>query len=91
LKNLTVLKINDADIEGGGLVKLKNAQNLKLLYLNSTAVTLDHLKLLDGHLNLVKIFVYKTSVSTNPDNKLSFELETGDFLLPKLATDTIVY
>jgi uncharacterized membrane protein len=91
LKNLTVLKINDADIEGGSLVKLKNAQNLKLLYLNSTAVTLDHLKLLDGHLNLTKIFVYKTSVSTNPDDKLSFELETGDFLLPKLATDTIVY
>ncbi|MDG1277694.1 MAG: hypothetical protein P8O16_10460 [Algoriphagus sp.] len=89
--NITVLKVNGLEITGENLFSLKNCQNLKLLYLNSTDVTMESLSLLDGHPTLEKVYVFKTPASSQEKKNFSFELETGDYLLPKLATDTIVY
>jgi hypothetical protein len=89
--NITILKLNGLEISGKNLFSLKNCTNLKLLYLNSTAISMESLSLLDGHPTLEKVYVFKTPASNQEKVRFSFELETGDYLLPKLATDTIVY
>lgn len=89
--NITVLKLNGLEISGKNLFSLKNCTNLKLLYLNSTAISMESLSLLDGHPTLEKVYVFKTPASNQEKVRFSFELETGDYLLPKLATDTMVY
>jgi uncharacterized membrane protein len=91
LRYLTTLKLNGIEMEGKGLEKLKDSKNLKLLYLNSTELTLENLTQLDGHPSLEKVYIFKTPASGQGKRNFSFHLETGDFLLPKLASDTIVY
>lgn len=91
IQNITVLKLNGLSITGENLNSLTNSKNLKLLYLNSTAVSMENLKLLDKHPSLEKVYIFKTPASGQGKRDFSFHLETGDFLLPKLATDTIVY
>ncbi len=91
LIHLTTLKLNGIEMEGKGLEKLKDSKNLKLLYLNSTELALENLTQLDGHPSLEKVYIFKTPASNLAKGNFSFELETGDFLLPKLASDTIVY
>jgi hypothetical protein len=89
--NITVLKLNGLKISGENLSLLKNCTNLKLLYLNSTEVSIESLRLLDGHPTLEKVYVFKTPASSQEKKEFSFELETGEYMLPKLETDTIVY
>ncbi|WP_051315870.1 c-type cytochrome domain-containing protein [Algoriphagus vanfongensis] len=90
--NLTVLKLNETGISGEGLEKLLKNENLKNLYLNKTQVTLEHLESLRNHPGLEKVFVFDTPASGNElAGEFSFYLERGNYLLPKLATDTIVY
>lgn len=90
--NLTVLKLNETGISGKGLEKLLKNENLKNLYLNKTQVTLEHLESLQNHPGLEKVFVFDTPASGNElAREFSFYLERGNYLLPKLATDTIVY
>lgn len=90
--NLTVLKLNETGISGEGLEKLLKNENLKNLYLNKTQMTLEHLESLQNHPGLEKVFVFDTPASKNEQaREFSFYLERGNYLLPKLATDTIVY
>ncbi|MFC3880565.1 c-type cytochrome domain-containing protein [Algoriphagus namhaensis] len=91
LENLTILKLNSLPLSGENLELLINNQNLKIIYLNSSNISIENLRLLDGHPSLEKVYAFKTPASSQEKVKLSFELETGDFMLPKLATDTIVY
>lgn len=95
LPNLTVLKINDTAISGSSLGKLAQLPNLKLLYLNKTEVNLTQVQSLSSSKSLQKVFVYETPAAAEIQNsgKLSFPflLEAGNYSLPKLPTDTIVY
>lgn len=95
LPNLTVLKLSNTSISGNSLVKLSQLPNLKLLYLNKTEVSLEQIQTLSSSKSLEKVFVYETPASAeSPEaGKLSFPflLETGNYSLPKLPTDTIVY
>jgi uncharacterized membrane protein/mono/diheme cytochrome c family protein len=90
--NLTVLKLNETDISGNGLEKLQKNENLKNLYLNKTQVTLELLESLQDHPSLEKVFAFDTPAAENNNSKeFSFHLEKGNYLLPKLPTDTIVF
>jgi hypothetical protein len=91
LRHPTTLKLNGIELEGKDLRKFKDSKNLKLLYLNSTELTLKNLTQLNGHQSLEKVYTFKTPASGQGKRDFSFHLETGDFLLPKLASDTIVY
>jgi uncharacterized membrane protein len=95
LVNLTVLKLNDTAITGESLEKLSRSPHLKLLYLNKTGVTLAQVQKLTSYQSLEKVFVFDTPASAEFLNsgKLSFPflLETGNYQLPKLPTDTLVY
>ncbi|SFT87506.1 Uncharacterized membrane protein [Algoriphagus locisalis] len=92
LPNLTVLKLNQTDIQGSGLGKLAENKTLKLLYINNTQVTREKLSVLDGHPMLEKVFAFESPAADSGSSaQFSFYLETGDFTLPPLPTDTIVY
>lgn len=92
LSNLTVLKLNQTTLSGAQLGALSGCKNLKLLYLNSTQTSIENLSALNQHPNLQKVFAYQTPAgqSSNP-GKLSFQLEIGNYTLPKIPADTIVY
>ena len=92
LPNLTVLKLNQTGISGSQLGSLSTCKNLKLLYLNSTQLSLENLSGINKHPSLQKVFAFQTpaGASENP-GKFNFELETGNYSLPKILADTIVY
>ncbi len=92
LPNLTVLKLNQTWLTGIQLAALSNCKNLKLLYLNSTQLSIENLSQITMHPSLQKVFAFQTPAgeSENP-GKFSFELETGNYSLPKIPADTIVY
>jgi uncharacterized membrane protein len=95
LPHLTVLKLSDTPITGASLEKLALLPHLKLLYLNNTDIRLAHIQALSSSKSLQKLFIYGTPASAEiPDaEKLSFPflVESGNYTLPKLPTDTIVY
>ncbi|WP_332911147.1 hypothetical protein [Algoriphagus boritolerans] len=92
---LTVLKLNETVISGNSLEKLSQLPNLKLLYLNKTGVNLAQIQQLASNQSLEKVFIFDTPASAEFLNSgklsLPFLLETGNYQLPKLPTDTIVY
>ncbi len=92
LPNLTVLKLNQTGISGSQLNRLSTCKNLKLLYLNLTQLSFENLSGINMHPSLQKVFAFQTpaAASQNP-GKFSFELETGNYSLPKIPADTIVY
>lgn len=95
LSNLTVLKLNSTAISGNSLEKLAQLPNLKLLYLNKTQVSLAQIQALTASKSLQKVFAFDTPAAMELANsgKLNFPflLEGGNYSLPKLPTDTIVY
>lgn len=92
LPNLTVLKLNQTALSGSQLSELSNCKNLKLLYLNSTQLSLENLSGINMHPSLQKVFAFQTPAGESMiPGKFSFELETGNYSLPKIPADTIVY
>jgi len=95
LSNLTVLKLNETAISSNSLDKLAQLPHLKLLYLNKTGVNLRIIEKLSSTKSLQKVFAYQTPAAEEFPNSgklsLPFLLETGNYSLPKLPTDTIVY
>lgn len=95
LSNLTVLKLNETAISGNSLEKLSQLTHLKMLYLNKTGVNLRIIEQLASTKSLQKVFAYQTPAAEEFPNSgkrsLPFLLETGNYSLPKLPTDTIVY
>jgi uncharacterized membrane protein len=93
--NLTVLKLNNTSISGKSMELLAQLPNLKILYLNKTEVNLEQIQSLATSKSLEKVFVYETPASAeipaNDKIKFPFLLEVGNYELPKLPTDTIVY
>ncbi|GAA0879048.1 ribonuclease inhibitor [Algoriphagus jejuensis] len=95
MPNLTVLKLNNTAITGKSLEKLALLPHLKLLYLNNTGVNLSQIQDLTSSKSFEKVFVYETPAAGEISNagklSLPFLVESGNYTLPKLATDTIVY
>jgi uncharacterized membrane protein len=95
LSNLTVLKLNSTSISGNSLEKLAQLPNLKLLYLNKTQVSLAQIQALTASKSLQKVFAFDTpaamELASSGKQSFPFLLETGNYSLPKLQTDTIVY
>jgi len=92
-ENLTILKMNGTQISGNGLEMLQQCRNLNQLHLTETEVSWDNLKLLNEHPTLEKVFAYKTPAAAgNKDNvEFNFEVMFGNFELPILPTDSIIF
>jgi uncharacterized membrane protein/mono/diheme cytochrome c family protein len=95
LSNLTVLKLSQTSITGKSLNKLTQLPHLKLLYLNDTEVSLAQIESLASSQSLEKLFIYKTPASLEivdfGNLKFPFLIEFGNYTLPKLPSDTVVY
>lgn len=92
-ENLTILKLNGTQISGNGLELLQKNKHLNQLHLTETEVSWDNLKLLNEHPKLEKVFAYNTPATKDDPQKFefSFEVMLGNFKLPILPTDTIVF
>lgn len=92
-ENLTILKLNGTQITGTGLETLKHCDHLNQLHLIETDLSLENLELLNGHPKLQKVFAYKTPAALEKGHKIEFTFEVmiGNFELPVLPTDSIIY
>lgn len=95
LENLSILKINQVGVEGEGIEALHDLKHLKRLYLNHSKLQLKHLLTIAEHVSLEGIFFYSTpasqEISEVEHSKFLAKLEFGNYELPVLSSDSIVY
>jgi len=96
LHNLRVLYLNGTNITDAGLSKLSSLSELRSLSLVGTSVTDASVDAFINMKNLTNLFVYQTSLSRQGIEKLlekhvEIKIDTGNYMLRKLPTDTIVY
>lgn len=96
LTNLRVLYLNGTAITDAGIAKLSNLSELRWLTVvgaqvtDASATTLAQLKKLDN------LFVYQTQITRKGISRLiegnkELRIDTGNYNLEKLPTDTVVY
>lgn len=96
LSNLRVLYLNNTQITDAGVAGLSALSSLRMLSLVGTKVTDVSLPALMKFKNLTRLFLYHTGVSKEGIEKLSaanedLKLDTGNYVLEPLPTDTLVY
>jgi uncharacterized membrane protein len=96
LKNLRLLHLNNTSVSDIGIDTLSAIPELKILSLVDTKVTDRGLNKLSEMKSLRKIYLFKTAVTRQGieaflrQNK-QVEIDTGNYQLPSLTTDTLVY
>jgi len=91
--NLTVLKLDNTDITGKGIEKLKGLEHLTILNLTDTGFKEEYLSVLSSVKQLKTIYLYNTPLAeTNVDKIIEgTHYNFGNYKLPIMTTDTIVY
>ncbi len=93
--NLTVLKLNHTQITGENIDKLQSLDYLKTLHLTHTNFSGKHLSSLNSFKALKSVFLYNSKVDPtefqNPPTSSDLRIDYGNYQLPKIAADTIVY
>lgn len=93
--NLVQIKLNHTQITGRGIHYLRHLKYLKKLYMVDTALESSALSSIKEVPSLEQVFVFQSDrnlvegVDLSPD--LHSILEYGDYILPKLPTDDVVY
>jgi uncharacterized membrane protein len=96
LKNLRLLHLNNTAVSDAGVAPISAIPELKILSLVDTKVTDQVLNKLSEMKNLRKIYVFNTSITRQGieafvrQNK-QVVIDTGNYQLPSLTTDTLVY
>ncbi|TMU55733.1 c-type cytochrome domain-containing protein [Flagellimonas algicola] len=94
LPHLTTLKLDNTSITGNGISRLSQLEHLKLINLTHSNFQSSFIPVLSGFKKLEKVFLYKTKASQLPEknpNQDSLILDFGDYALPKIAQDSIIY
>ena len=96
LSNLRVLYLNYTQITDSGLSHLSPLSELRLLNLVGTRVTDSSIPAFLKFEKLTNLFLYQTLLTKEGINKFTdqrqeVEVDTGNYILKKLPTDTIVY
>lgn len=94
LPNLTVLKMDNTSITGDQIVLLASLQHLKSLNISNTSFKEEHLPELGNFGQLKKVFLFntvenKTGTHTQAEGKTV--LEYGNYTLPPIPSDSIIY
>jgi len=94
LPNLTILKLDNTSISGENIELLSSLAHLKSLNVTSTNFGAPQLQKLSDFASLQKVYVFQTKMDasgpkTLNDNKIT--IDYGNYTLPQIATDSIVY
>ncbi|VAW12247.1 hypothetical protein MNBD_BACTEROID03-2563 [hydrothermal vent metagenome] len=94
LPHLTILKLDNTDISGKNIELLSGQDHLKSINLTSTDFEKIHLQKLSGFKKLKKVYIYKTNLGSDGPKTLNngqITINYGDYDLPKIASDSIIY
>ncbi len=93
--NLTTLKLDRTSVTGDGLIKLATLSNLRVLNLTDTPLKSRYLKDLYTFKTLQAVYLYNTGLTERdiPEGIASEHgyLQFGDFELPVVPSDSIMY
>ena len=94
LPNLTVLKMDNTLISGKSIELLKTLKHIKSINLTATNFEQEYLNAFSDFENLKQLYLYKTKV--NPKviqnlRKRQISIDYGNYELPPIASDSIVY
>jgi len=96
LTGLRQLHLENTSISDNGLVSLGDCKQLRYLNLVNTKVSDEGLNALTRLPSLQVLYLYQTKVTAQGIASLvqavpQLEIDTGNYMLPSLATDTVVY
>jgi uncharacterized membrane protein len=96
LDNLRVLYLNNTSVTDAGVLSISNLSELRLLNLVGTRITDNSIPALLKLKKLTNLFLYQTLVSkegiqTVMDHSEEIRVDTGNYKLEKLPSDTIVF
>ncbi|WP_047246211.1 c-type cytochrome domain-containing protein [Maribacter thermophilus] len=94
LPNLTILKIDNTDITGEHIDLLKSLEHLRSINLSNTNFKKENLDKLKGFTSLESVYLFNPSLEktgTELLNEGRTIIEYGNYNLPPLKTDSIIY
>lgn len=94
LPNLTVLKLDNTSVTGQGISLLDSQEHLKSINLTSSKFEGQYLQVFSNFKKLKKVHLYNTNVDTNGVKTLNdgqILIDYGNYQLPTIASDSIVY
>jgi len=94
LPNLTILKLDNTTITGNQIALLATLKYLRTINLSSTRFSVENLDKLASFKSLKKVFLHNTDfgkTGTETIRQGQITLEYGNYNLPLIATDSIVY
>lgn len=96
LKKLRVLYLNDTPVSDEGLARLSGLTELRWMSLVGTRITDRSFSTLEAFDNLTSLFLYQTAVTQEAVRNFAIthqdvKLDTGNYALRPLPTDTVVY
>lgn len=95
LPHLTILNLDDTDITGKGIEKLAAASDhLKSINLTNTKFQEPYLQKLADFKKLKKVYVFNTQLDADGTKSLKdgqIAIDYGNYQLPAIASDSIVY
>jgi len=93
-KNLTILSLDHTDVSGKNIEALVDLNHLKKINLTGSKFQVSDLNHLNSFPSLKAIYLYNTSISEQGLTLLNegkIKVEYGNYNLPKIASDSIVY
>lgn len=94
LPNLTILKLDNTSISGKNIDLLSSLEHLKSINLAASQFEEANLQKLATFKNLKKVYLYKTKVKSEGVQTLKdgqIIIDNGNYELPPISTDSIVY
>ena len=94
LTNLTILKLDNTSITGENIELLSSLEHLKSINLTASRFEEENLSTLSSLKNLKKVYLYKTKVNSGGIQTLNdgqIVIDYGDYELPPIPSDSIVY
>ncbi|OWW26125.1 hypothetical protein B4Q04_00120 [Zobellia sp. OII3] len=93
LPNLTILLLDHTAITGKDLHLLATLEHLKSINLTGTALKPEHLETLNGFKNLQRLYLFGTEATPESVklNNPKISIDYGNYQLPPIPSDTIVY
>lgn len=94
LPNLTILKLDNTTISGENIALLASLEHLKSINLTSSNFENAHLENLVSFKSLKKVFVYQTKIDSKGVMTIKngqITIDYGNYELPQIASDSIVY